>query len=98
MAVHTPQRRKHPDNDLSIIDCSRCGCPPASHEALVAENKREAGNDAFVHGQFRAAVAHYSHALSEQPHSAVLLSNRSAAYLAMRWCASRMHVLTAAAL
>ncbi|KAK9908281.1 hypothetical protein WJX75_005431 [Coccomyxa subellipsoidea] len=78
-------RRKHPDNDLSIIDCSRCGCPPASHEALVAENKREAGNDAFVHGQFRAAVAHYSHALSEQPHSAVLLSNRSAPYLAMRW-------------
>lgn len=64
----------------------------------MAENEREAGNDAFVRGQFPAAVAHYSHALSEQPHSAVLLSNRSAAYLAMRWCASRMHVLTAAAL
>ncbi|BDA44578.1 probable Hsp70-Hsp90 organizing protein 1 at N-terminal half [Coccomyxa sp. Obi] len=80
-------RRKHPGNDLSIIDCSRCGCPPAAHEALVAENEREAGNDAYALGQFPTAVAHYSRALAEQPHSAVLLSNRAAAYLAMRWFA-----------
>ncbi len=81
------QRRKHPDNDLSIIDCSRCGCSPAAHEALVAENEREAGNEAYALGRFPTAVAHYSRALAEQPHSAVLLSNRAAAYLAMRWCA-----------
>ncbi|CAL8463197.1 g2731 [Coccomyxa elongata] len=79
--------RKHPDNDLSIIDCSRCGCPPAAHEALVAENEREAGNEAYALGRFPTAIAHYSRALAEQPHSAVLLSNRAAAYLAIRWFA-----------
>lgn len=53
---------------------------------MAAENERIAGNDAFAMGQYATAVAHYSCALSEQPANAVLLSNRSAAYLAMGWC------------
>jgi hypothetical protein len=79
------QQRKHPDNDLSIINCSRCGCEPHLHEPLVADNEREAGNDAFARGQFGTAVGHYSRALAERPRDAVLLSNRAAAYLGMSW-------------
>lgn len=46
---------------------------------------QEAGNEAFAAGAFSEAVAHYSRALREQPQDAVLLSNRAACYLAMKW-------------
>ena len=34
------QVRKHPDNDISIINCSRCGCPPHAHEMLIAQQEQ----------------------------------------------------------
>ena len=69
------QLRKFPDNDLSIIDCSRCGCPPQAHVQLVAQQEQE-------------SLGHYSRALQEEPWNAVLLSNRAACYLAMKWWVS----------
>jgi hypothetical protein len=46
---------------------------------------QDAGNEAFAAGAFSQALAHYSRALREQPQNAVLLSNRAACYLAMKW-------------
>ena len=81
-----PQGRKHPDNDITVINCSRCGCPPEAHEVLAHENERELGNDAFALGQWDAAIQHYSLALQHCGSSdAILCSNRSAAYLAKSW-------------
>ncbi len=37
------QMRKHPDNDITIINCNRCGCPPHAHVVLVAQQQQEAG-------------------------------------------------------
>ena len=82
------QVRKFPDNDLSIIDCSRCGCPPQAHVQLVAQQEQESGNDAFALGKYSLALGHYSRALQEEPRNAVLLSNRAACYLAMKWWVS----------
>ena len=82
------QMRKFPDNDLSIIDCSRCGCPPQAHVQLVAQQEQEAGNEAFAQGEFSLALGHYSRALQEEPRNAVLLSNRAACYLGMKWWGS----------
>jgi len=42
---------------------------------------KQLGDDAFRRGRFGEAVEHYSAAVSLDPQSAVLLSNRSAAYL-----------------
>lgn len=55
------------------------------HVQLIAQWEQEAGNVAFTAGQFTDALAHYSRALQEQPLNAVLLSNRAACYLAMKW-------------
>ncbi len=41
------QMRKHPDNDITIINCNRCGCPPHAHVVLVAQQQQEAGADSF---------------------------------------------------
>ena len=79
------QMRKFPDNDLTIIDCSRCGCPPQAHVQLFAQQEQESGNEAFALGNFSLALGHYSRALQEEPHNAVLLSNRAACYLGMKW-------------
>lgn len=41
--MRTLQMRKHPDNDITIINCNRCGCPPHAHVVLVAQQHQEAG-------------------------------------------------------
>ena len=43
------------------------------------------GNDAFALGNISSALGHYSKALQEEPRNAVLLSNRAACYLAIKW-------------
>ena len=82
------QMRKFPDNDISIINCSRCGCPPQAHVQLIAQQEQESGNEAFAQGDFSLALGHYSRALQEEPRNAVLLSNRAACYLGMKWWVS----------
>ena len=78
-------QRLHPDNDVSIIKCNRCGCPPDAHTISTAGNERELGNDAYAAGQHWTAIQHYTAGLTDSPHEAVLYSNRAAAYLAIRW-------------
>ena len=78
-------QRRHPDNDLTISNCSRCGCPPDAHAILHHEHEKELGNDAFALGNWDAALAHYSKALDLHRTSAVLWSNRAACYLAKGW-------------
>lgn len=43
-----PGGGKHPDNDLRITCCSRCGCPPEVHVEDRAETEKENGNDAYA--------------------------------------------------
>ncbi|KAK9809950.1 hypothetical protein WJX72_002355 [[Myrmecia] bisecta] len=90
-AQGSTQGRKHSDNDVTIMNCTRCGCPPEAHLLHVAENEREAGNDAFRNGDHAGALRHYSRALQEQPSNAVLWSNRAAVYLAMFWNPQALH-------
>lgn len=52
------------------------------NEQSISEVERLQGNNAYVRGDWDAAIAHYSVALSARPHDARLHSNRSAAYLA----------------
>ena len=84
-AVSQHRRQIHPDNDPSIMDCSRCGCPNTSHEEIRHETERELGNDAFVLEQWDKAIAHYSAAIDMYSVDAKLWSNRSGAYAAKRW-------------
>ena len=42
------QMRKHPDNDITIINCNRCGCPPHAHVILVAQQQQEAGDIEYI--------------------------------------------------
>ncbi|GAB4823241.1 hypothetical protein N2152v2_010287 [Parachlorella kessleri] len=85
------QGRVHPDNDPSLTDCSRCGCPAGSHEVVQHEHAKELGNDAFTLGDYEAAVRHYSQALQLHPSDAKLWSNRAAAYLAKGWYQQALH-------
>ncbi len=78
-------KRLHPDNDLSIMNCNRCGCPPDQHVVSVADNERELGNDAFAAGQYWTAIQHYTAGLAASPREPLLYSNRAAAYLAIDW-------------
>lgn len=79
------QGRRHPDNDITIAACSRCGCSPEAHQVLQHEHNKELGNDAFALHNYDAAIGHYSRALELHKTDAVLWSNRSAAYLAKGW-------------
>ncbi|KAK9856109.1 hypothetical protein WJX84_012426 [Apatococcus fuscideae] len=81
----------HPDNDVSIMNCNRCGCPPDAHAISIANNERELGNDAYAAGQHWTAIQHYTRGLADSPHDALLYSNRAAAYLATRWFLQALH-------
>lgn len=43
-----PGQGMHPDNDLRITRCSRCGCPPEAHIEERHETEKELGNDAYA--------------------------------------------------
>ena len=42
LALRSMQGRRHPDNDLGITRCSRCGCPPEAH--AVEEHEQVGAN------------------------------------------------------
>ena len=74
--------------DTPQLRCSRCGCSPQDHapvscttEAQAALAHKAAGDDAFRRRNFRTAYEEYGAALALTPDDAVLLSNRSLAYL-----------------
>jgi hypothetical protein len=57
-----------------VLSCAR---PTASHGRLQ-------GNEQFKQGKFSAAVECYTRGLTAQPDHAVLLCNRSMAYIKLR--------------
>ena len=77
---------EHPDNDLTIMNCSRCDCPPEKHEEIKHETAREQGNDAFAIGRWDDAVLHYTRGIELFAVDSKLWSNRSASYAAKGWC------------
>ncbi|KAL4542144.1 hypothetical protein Ndes2526B_g06626 [Nannochloris sp. 'desiccata'] len=81
----------HPDNDLSITYCSRCGCPPDAHEIIVWETERELGADAYSLHQWDSAIVHYTRAIDLHQTDATLWTNRAASYLAKGWHAQALH-------
>jgi tetratricopeptide (TPR) repeat protein len=83
--------QRHPDNDPSITYCSRCGCPPDSHEIVVWENEKELAADAYSLHQWDSAVIHYTRAIDLHPVDATLWTNRSATYLAKGWYEQALH-------
>ena len=77
--------RPHPSNDVNIMRCSNCGCPPEAHEKDEAETLKEEGNEALMQGKLEEAMHCYTKAIEIKPWEAVYYSNRSAVYLAKKW-------------
>lgn len=76
---------RHPDNDSTLINCNRCGCPSDTHEIEEGQHYKELGNDEYALGHWDLAISNYSKAIASRPSDAVLYSNRAAAYLAKGW-------------
>jgi hypothetical protein len=83
--------RPHPDNDLSVTWCTRCRCPPGSHEEAAAATERALGNDAFEAGEHERALLSYTRAITAAPGDAALWSNRAAVFLALRRFPQALH-------
>jgi tetratricopeptide (TPR) repeat protein len=83
--------RPHPDNDLSVTWCSRCRCPPGSHEEAAAATERAHGNDAYEAGEHERALLSYTRAITAAPGDAALWSNRAAVFLALRRFPQALH-------
>ena len=77
------ETRAHPHNDLTLTNCSRCGCASAEHAVDENADWRERGNDAFDDGRFERAVGHYTRAIECRAGDAKSYSNRSACFLKM---------------
>ena len=83
---------KMPANDITCINCSRCGCEPRAHALLEADDARERGNDAFAFGEFEKSILPYSEAIRlAAPGDARPWSNRAAAYLALGKWSEALH-------
>ena len=74
-------RRRPPENDGTLTDCSRCGCASAAHVVDEGVDARERGNDAFALGNYRAAMRAYGEAIEWDRGDAKAHSNRSACYM-----------------
>jgi len=81
----------HPDNDPSITYCSRCGCPPDTHEIIIWETEKELGADAYSLHQWDTAIIHYTRAIDLHQTDATLWTNRAASYLAKGWHAQALY-------
>lgn len=77
------RKKIHPDCDVSLTQCSRCGCGSIEHEVDESGDARARGNDAFATGELRHAIAAYSRAVALAPSDAKAFSNRAAAILAL---------------
>jgi hypothetical protein len=76
--------RSHPDNDVSIMNCSTCGHLPNAHAVAEAENHKKHSNDAFEWAQYVVALQRYSQGMERAPHDAKLRSNRAAVYMQLK--------------
>lgn len=79
------RHRPHPNYDITVMHCSRCGCPPDAHASRLDEQEKAEGNYVFALWRWDEAIRHYTAALAVAPASAVLFSNRLAAYAAKGW-------------
>eukprot|EP00890_Picochlorum_soloecismus_P000411 jgi/Picsp_1/1370/NSC_04849-R1_heat shock protein sti-like len=79
------KKERHPDNDLSILNCSRCGCANEAHLENRHETEREWGNDAFALQEWDTAIRHYTKSIEECQVDAKNWSNRSACYAKKGW-------------
>lgn len=75
--------RAHPHCDLTLTNCSRCGCASTEHEVDECADWRERGNDAYEREAYEEAVCHYSRAIAALPGDVKSFSNRSACFLKM---------------
>ena len=75
---------RHPENDATLMNCSRCGCPSDAHEIDECADWRERGNDAFADGRYEDAAACFTAALEVNRGDAKSFSNRSACFMKMR--------------
>lgn len=75
----------HPDCNLSLLDCSRCGCPGEAHAVDVAGTARERGNDALSLGEYDGAVAQYTEAILHDGLDWRNYTNRSLCYEKKGW-------------
>ena len=71
----------HAHNDVSLQNCSRCGCAAAEHEVDINADARARGNDLFEAARFDEAIVAYTHAISAYAGDAKSYSNRAACYL-----------------
>jgi len=79
--VNGEGRRTHPHNDISLQNCSRCGCAATDHEVDVNADARARGNDYFERGAYDEAAAAYTRAIAAYAGDAKAYSNRAACYL-----------------
>lgn len=82
----------HPDCNVRLLDCDRCGCPADVHEVNQAESARERGNDALSVGEYDQAINFYSDAISQLGLAADwrLYSNRALSYSKKLWWAQAL--------
>jgi len=80
-----PAGGPHPDCNVHLLDCDRCGHPSEAHCVDDSETQRERGNDAMALGEFDTAIIHYTEAISLNAVDWRLYSNRSLCYSKKKW-------------
>ena len=79
------QQTIHPDSNLSLLDCSRCGCPSDAHIVDESGTARERGNDAMALSEYEVAIGCYTEAISCTDVDWRLFCNRSLCYIRRGW-------------
>ena len=80
-ALDSTTRTTHAHNDVSLQNCSRCGCAAMEHVVDDNGDCRARGNDLFEAGRFEDAIVAYTRAISAYAGDAKSYSNRAACYL-----------------
>ena len=74
----------HPHCDVTLTNCSRCGCASSEHEVDECADWRERGNDAYEREAYEEAVRCFTRAIDAGPGDARSFSNRSACFMKMK--------------